>query len=159
MNPFYAATVALHVVVAVVGVGMLGAIPIVARAARMAAKTSGPSAPAGAPLDALFHWTRVSLATMAITGILLDVAVAGAFHTSTWFRASGALVVVLAVSHARARAAWRSAANASGASAAPGADATESARCAALSRVERLGWTMCATVALIAILMEVKPFQ
>lgn len=139
----YAPLVASHVIVAVVGIGLLGAVPLVARAARRAALTVPASA---ALLEPLLRATRWSLAVMALTGILLDVAVRGAFHSGGWFRASFALLVFVGFAHARARAGLRKAP-------APAADAA-----AALRRVERWGWAMCATVALIAALMEVKPF-
>ena len=139
----YVPVLALHVVVAVVGVGLFGAIPIVAGYARRAGVA--PAERAG-PLEPLFRSTRWSLAAIAVTGVLLEGASGGAFHESGWFRTSFALLVFLGFSHARARAALRA-----GLAAAAGPER-------ALRRVERWGWTMCVTVASIAVLMEAKPF-
>jgi len=78
---------------------------------------------------------------MALTGGLLDYAAGGGFHSSGWFRASVALFLLLAVMQARARAALR-----------------KGLASGTFRRVERWGWTMCATVVLIVVLMEIKPF-
>jgi hypothetical protein len=82
---------------------------------------------------------------MLVTGGLIDFSMAGAFHRTGWFRASIAVLLVIGFSHARARSALRS-------GLAPGGS-----REAALTRVERWGWAMCAAVALITILMQTKP--
>jgi hypothetical protein len=139
----YSTTLALHVVVAVVGIGLIGAIPLVARFARRAGEL--PSARSSL-LDALFRYTRLSLATMALTGGVLDFTVGGAFHSTGWFRVSVGLLLVAAFSHARARAALRKYL------------ASDSAVGPNLWYVERWGWAACATVALMAVLMEAKPF-
>ncbi len=143
MSP-YTVVVALHVVVAVVGVGLIGAVPIAARAARRVPEL--PSAYDGL-FGALFMLGRVSLATMLLTGAFLDYSAGGAFHASGWFRGSFALLLVAGFSIMRARSTLRGAAVAKG-----GPDA-------ALRRVERWGWAACTTVALIAVLMEAKPFR
>lgn len=138
----YVATLAIHGIVAVVGIGLLGAIPIAAASARRA----GPGAASQTLLEALFRYTRWSLAIMLVTGALIDFTVKGAFHESGWFRASFVLLFVVGFSHARARAALRQ-----GLTSGDDAQAT-------LRRVERWGWLMTATVTLIVVLMEVKPF-
>jgi len=134
----YAAVISLHVIVAVVGIGLLGAVPLVAAYGGRAGLA--PSATAGL-LESLLRYTRWSLATMALTGGLLDYAAGGGFHSSGWFRASVALFLLLAVMQARARAALR-----------------KGLASGTFRRVERWGWTMCATVVLIVVLMEIKPF-
>jgi hypothetical protein len=136
----YTVVVAIHVLVAVVGVGLIGAIPIAARVARRAADAGFARR---ALFDVLFRCTRVSLATMVLTGGFLDFSAGGAFHSRVWFRASVALLVVAVFALVRARAALHE----------------PSMTDAALRQVERWGWASCATVALMAVLMEVKPFQ
>jgi hypothetical protein len=69
-----------------------------------------------------------------------------------------ALFLVLGFSHARARAALRK-----GQGADPGNDDGDVSRDASrdeetLRRIERWGWTMYATVAVLAALMALKPF-
>jgi hypothetical protein len=137
----YRATLCFHVIVAILGIGLVAALPIAARLARRA------GADLGKPdlLAAVLRTTQWSLALMFLTGAAMDLEVGGAYHGSGWFRASVVLLVFLGFSHARARAALRK-------GMAPGG-----AWAPALRRVERWGWTMCATVALIAILMELKP--
>lgn len=139
----YTTSIALHVVVAIVGVGLLGAIPITASMARRAPGGVEVHAPL---LERLFTYTRASFIVMMLTGILLDFAARGAFHTSYWFRGGFLLLIFVAISHARARAALR-------AGLTKGGDAEK-----IFARVERWGWIMCGAVALIGFLMEVKPF-
>ncbi len=140
----YTASIALHVAIAVLGVGMLGAIPIVASFARRNGPALGLYT---GVLDLLFRLTRWGLAAVAITGALTDLAAGGAFHQSAWFRASVGLLILAAVAHARARAALRRSL------------ASDDAGREALRPVERWGWTTCAAVALIAVLMEAKPWS
>ncbi|APR79618.1 Hypothetical protein A7982_04965 [Minicystis rosea] len=137
----YTVMLALHVITAVSGAGLLGAIPIAARSARRA----GPSASSGATLEALLRYTRVSFFLLLATGAAIDFSVNGAFHGTGWFRASFALLVLVGFSHGRARAALKR-------GLAPTGDPE-----ASLRSVERLGYAMCAAVALIVVLMEVKP--
>ena len=142
---------ATHVIVAVAGIGLVGAVPIVARLARRGGQGLASKGPL---LDLLLRVTRWGLAIMAVTAALLDVAAGGAFHAAGWFRVSAALFVLLGFSHARARVALRK-----GQGAAPGhADADASRDEDTLRRIERWGWTMYATVALLAALMALKPF-
>jgi hypothetical protein len=127
----YACAIAVHVVVAVLAIGLVGAIPLTARLAR---QTAG----AAALLRALMRVLQVGLATMVLTGGLLDFAVAGGYHHMRWFRASMALLVFLGFSTGRARAALRR---------------------DELRGVERWGWAMCASVAAITVLMQLKPLR
>ncbi len=83
---------------------------------------------------------------MLVTGILIDVAAAGAFHEQWWFRGSAVLLVLTGVLNGRARRVVRRGL---------GPDA---GRDAALRGVERLAYGMSALIAAIAALMEVKPF-
>ena len=139
----YVATVALHAVVAVVGIGLLGAIPITASQARCSGVAASKSL-----LESLFRYTQWSLAIMLLTGVLLDFTAGGGFPTKVRGSALPSVSSLSFVCHARARRAFRR-------GLAPGGDAE-----AALRTVERLGWVMCAIVGLIvwlACCMEVKP--
>jgi hypothetical protein len=142
----YSVTIVLHVVVAVLGVGLIAAVPIAARLARRDRIAPGASY---ALFEALLRSTQVSLAIMFLTGALLDYAAGGAFHGTGWFKASVALFFFLGFSHARARATLRKG---------PASDLmSDAAGAETLARVERWGWVMCGTVAAIAALMEAKP--
>jgi uncharacterized membrane protein len=140
---WYAIAVVLHVVVAVLGVGPVGALAIVASCARRA----GTALPQAAIwITPLLRYTRFSLAAVLGTGIWIDVAAAGVYHHAWWVRLSAILVVVTFLFHRRATAAISRAVRGEGDSA------------AAFWRVERAAWAMCGTVALVTILMEAKPF-
>jgi hypothetical protein len=78
---------------------------------------------------------QLGLGAMLLTGILLDWSAAGGFHRMTWFQVSMAVLVVLGISLGRARAALRH---------------------HELRRVEQWGWAMCAAVAVVTLLMQVK---
>jgi hypothetical protein len=150
MIRLYAVAVALHVLVAVLGVGLVGAIPITARIARRytaamsGAGQAGQTGAVEAMLAILLLATQLAFLLMVITGVLLDVSMAGAFHRTAWFQVSIAVLLVVGLSHARARSALRNARR-------------EGARDAALGRVERWGIVMCVGVATVALLMQVKP--
>jgi hypothetical protein len=139
----FAVVLVAHVIVAVTGIGLVGAVPIVARLARRGRVDLASLRP---PLEVLLRVTRWGLAIMLLTGVLLDVTAGGAFHAAGWFRASGVLLVLLGFSHARLRSALRGAENARD-------DDTDGR----IKRIERWGWTMVATVALLAALMALKP--
>lgn len=138
----YSLAIALHVVVAVLGIGSLGAVPITAGFAR---RESIPLSVSAGVLGSLLRVTRWSLAVVTASGALLDFTVNGAFHTSVWFRASFLLVLFLGFSNALAARRLRK-------GLAAGVDAEETLR-----SVQRWGWTMTATVAVIVVLMEWKP--
>lgn len=121
----YVGSVALHVLTAVLVIGLVGAIPI-------AARTGGPERLLGVLLRA----TQIGFATMLLTGILLDVSADGNFHRTGWLKASVIVLVLVGFAHARARAALRQ---------------------RAFPSVERWGWIMCAGIAAITLLMQIKP--
>jgi hypothetical protein len=79
----YAVVRLVHVVVAVLGTGSIGAIAIVAHEAR-----AQPAGLRASPLQVLVRWATVSLALMLITGIGIDIEMRGAFHHALWFRGS-----------------------------------------------------------------------
>lgn len=140
----YAAAISIHIMVAVLGIGVVGAIPF---AARLARRNGAGLSTNATLLDTLLRPMRWSLAAMLVTGCLLDYAASGAFHSTAWFRLSVVLFVFLGFSYGRTRAVLRTGLAGDGAGE------------AALRRVERWGWIMCGTAALMAVLMEVKPFQ
>jgi hypothetical protein len=137
----YTALVCLHVVVAILGTGQVAALALGGGIARR--QKIAPAA-AAAWLRPVLFGLRVSLGTMFVTGVLLNLVADRAHEVWWWFRASAMLLVVTFVLHARARAALRRL------EVEPGD--------AALRRIERTGWSMCATVAIITVLMQAKPF-
>jgi len=136
-------TLSLHVLVAVLGVGTIGALPLAARGARRASVALGALAVWTRPL---LLTARLSLLLAFATGVLLDFLFQGAFHRAVWFRLAGLLVVLTAVCLARAKAAL--AGGLSGALAEP----------VALRRLEVWGFTCVIAVAAVVVLMAWKPF-
>jgi hypothetical protein len=134
VSHLYSSLLVIHVIVAILGVGSIASVAIVAATARRAGHASTQVLLTIAPL---LRYAVFSLAAMLVTGILLDLAAHGAFHESWWFRGSALLVVATGALHGFARRAMRA---------------------AALRRVEWIAYGMCALVAVITMLMEVKPF-
>ena len=143
MTSLFLPLLVLHVVIAVLGLGSILSVALVAATSRKA----GPSAvQVSAWLAALLRISAISLGAMLVTGILMDAAVAGAYHEWWWFRVSVMLLVLTGVLNGLAR-------RVVGRGLGPGAG-----RDAALRGIERLAYGMCALIAAIAALMEVKPF-
>ena len=143
MNSLYRLLVAAHAVAAVLGLGLITAVAI-------AASVAGRSRPAVnetlAWLRPLLRYSAFSLAAMLVTGVLLDVAVSGAWSRTWWFRGSVLLLIATGALHGRTRAiVCKDLSTGSG---------TE----AALLRVSRMAFGMCGLIAVITVLMEVKPF-
>ena len=132
-----------HVIVAVLGVGLVGALPIAARKARHAGLGLSALAVYVPPLALT---VRLSLFLAFSSGDLLYFAAHGEFLEAWWFRLSVLLVVVTALCLARANAALTR--GLSGEFDAP----------AVLRRIERWGFTSAIAVACIVVLMEWKPF-
>jgi hypothetical protein len=109
--------------------------------ARHADALAGTDAVLGTVLRAV----QLGLAAMLVTGVLLDTAVGGAYHSTGWFRASGVLFLAIAAAVGFARIAFRR-------SGAPGVTRRD-----ALARVERWGWVASVLVALVTIVMRTKP--
>jgi hypothetical protein len=140
---FFVPLLALHASTAVVGLGSILSVALVAAAARRA---GGGSAEASTWLRPLLRFSGISLGTMLVTGILMDIAAGGAFHEWWWFRGSVLLLVVTGVLHARARRSVRRGLE------------RDIERDATLRGIERLAYAMSALIAAITVLMEVKPF-
>jgi hypothetical protein len=138
----YAASLALHSLLSALAIGLFVLIPsiaLVARRERLAPALHTPL------LAWLLRAARVGLGLLVASGVLLDVTTHGIHRRSLWLRASLVALVCLMVAYTRTRAALRRV------QAASGSDG------AALRAVERWGWTMCASLALIMVLMRAKP--
>jgi len=139
----YTPVLVIHVLVAVLGLGSIASVAIMAGLARR----SGRGLPGVAEwLGPLLRWSAVSLAIMLITGVLLDVTAGGAFRRFWWFRGSGLLLLATGALHGQARRAVRR-----GSTQKDDSDIL-------LRRVARMGYGMCALIAAITVFMEVKPF-
>jgi hypothetical protein len=87
----------------------------------------------------------ICLAALLVTGILLDLVAHGAFRQSWWFRGSALLLIATGALHGWARRTVRTG---------TGKDIGS----VVLIRVQRIAYGMCALIAAITMLMEVKPF-
>jgi hypothetical protein len=143
MNILFIPTLVLHVLVAVLGLGSTASIAIVVASTR---RMRRDQAPLLLWLGPLLRWSALSLAAMLATGILLDLAAKGAFRASWWFRGSALLLIAAGAINGQARRIVRSWVP------------NQSNSDTLLLRVERLAFAMCAAIAGITILMEVKPF-
>jgi hypothetical protein len=143
MNHLYAPMLVVHVIVAVLGVGSIAAIALVAATAR---RVDDAAVQVSAWLAPLLRYSAFSLAVMLMTGILLDLAAHDAFRRSWWFRGSALLLVATGVLHGWARRAVRRGV------------ARNSGGTVTFRYVERIAYGMCALIAVITMLMEVKPF-
>lgn len=143
MSSLYWPVLVLHVLVAVLGLGSTASVAIVATTAR---KTGRGATDVVAAVRPLLRYSALSLAAMLVTGLLLDLAMNGAFHNWWWFRASVLLLVVTGALHGQASRAVRSELVSN--------DRTD----AVLRKVERLSYTSCALIGMITVLMELKPF-
>jgi hypothetical protein len=138
----YLVALLTHVLVAILGLGSVVSIGLMAKTARR----NGHAAEAAAWLRPLLRLSAFSLAGMLITGILMIVVAGGGFHGAWWLRASVLLLVVAGAINGRARRALR----------AQPADEHEAK--AVLWRVERMAYGMSSLIATITVLMELKPF-
>jgi hypothetical protein len=139
----YIAALLSHVLVAILGLGSVVAIALMAATAR---RTNQGVTNASTWLRPLLHLSAFSLAGMLISGLLLNYAAGGVFQKFWWMRASVILLVVTGAMHARARRALR----------AQPADEQEAKL--VLWRVERMAYGMSSLIATITVLMELKPF-
>lgn len=143
MSGLYTPALVVHVLVAVLGLGSIASVAVVAATARRAGRDPTEVLPWLRPL---LRYSAFSLAAMLVTGILLDLAAKGAFREAWWFRGSVLLLIATGVLHAQARRAVRL------------GGVKEASGDAVLRRVERIAYGMCALIVAITVLMEVKPF-
>jgi len=132
-----------HVLIAVLGLGSIASLAIVSATARKVGRSSAAVLPLLGPL---LRYGAFSLAAMLGTGILLDITAGGAFRASWWLRGSALLLVASGLLHAGVRRAVRRGL------------AGEDDGDLILRRVERIAYGMCALIAIIVVLMLVKPF-
>jgi hypothetical protein len=130
-----------HVLVAVLGLGSIVAVTIVATTARRVERGSTEALKWIAPL---LRCSTFSLVAMMPTGFLLNLTVDGAFGATWWFRGSVLLLIATNVLQALARRAVR--------------HGIANENNGDLRRVKRIAYGMGALIAVITALMEVKPF-
>jgi hypothetical protein len=143
MSRFYVPVLVVHVLVAVLGVGSIASLAVLAGTAQRSGRGSTDSS---AWLGPLLRYSAVSLGAMLATGALLDFVAGGAFHEAWWFRLSALMLVATGGLHAQARRTVRRGL------------AGEGVTAVTLRRLERIAYGMCALIGAIAVLMETKPF-
>ena len=130
----YALVRLAHVVIAVVGLGTITAIAVVARASR-------GTPPAG--VGRLAAWATICLALMLATGVTLDLVADRAFDEAWWFRIAVLSMVPAGAALGRIRGLARRWAAGEPEVGGP---------------IARTAWVASALVAWIAVLMELRPF-
>lgn len=137
--------VAVHVLVAILGLGGVMAIPIFGATALR--RSEGPAArEALAGLLPLIRFARAALGLMLITGISIELLAHGAHRREGWFLASLALLVGVGFSLSRVAGKVKATLEGTG------------ELQASLRGIRAWGWTVCLFVGLIAVLMQAKPF-
>lgn len=131
----------VHVLAAVLGTGTVAAVVWAARAAE---ESDTPLA--SSTFVALTKLAGAGLGLVLVTGIGIDLAARGIHHDGGWFRLSGALVVAAGILLARARSVARGVAE--------GRRERASLRTATL-----LSSVACAIVAVVVVLMELRPWS
>jgi len=133
----FMASLCIHVVAAILGLGQIGAIVVLA--------SPGAAAEGGrlSALPPLVRTTRWSLVAVLLSGALVEYASGGAFHGTWWFRASFVGVIALGAVNGRLGRVLQKSAPADG-------ERT-------LRGVARSAWLMCALTAGIAVLMTLRP--
>jgi hypothetical protein len=136
----YAVAISIHVVTAILGLGQVAAIAVVAGSAAVMSADS----PSWTALQRLVVGARSSLVVILLSGAFIEYVSGGAFHAAWWFRLSFfGLLALGACTGAVGRTLRRRAAL-----------GNERAR----QRVVLIAWVMCALTASIAVLMELKPW-
>jgi hypothetical protein len=131
----------VHAVTAVLGLGQVVGTAVLATAMRR----ENALAPAmQTALRRLVKGTTLALVLMLLSGALVEYASGGSFHDAWWFRIAFFQTLALGALNGLTRRALRRLDPA-----APGEP---------LRRVARSAWVMCALIAEITILMEVKPW-
>lgn len=142
MTNLHTLALVAHVLTAVLGLGSIVSVAVVSATARRAGGAAGVL-----PwLGPLLRYGTFSLAAVLATGVLLDLTAGGAFHAAWWFRGSALLLVASVLLHAWARRTVRRGLT------------KEDESDLVLRRVERIAYGTCALIAVIVVLMLVKPF-
>ena len=139
----YLVAVVAHVLVAILGLGSVVSVALIAATVR---RTGRGAADAAMWIRPLLRVSAFSLAGMLLTGITIIAAAGGGYHQAWWLRLSVLLLVVTGAMHGLARRALKKE---------PSND--QEARLV-LQRVERIAYGMSTLIATITVLMELKPF-
>lgn len=143
----YSFVVSLHVIVAILGLGPLMTLTVLTRrpASATAASRPVPPEPALRAFMRLLRVAQVSLGLMFVTGAILIARVHGAFGHQNWMVVSVALFLVLGGGTGLAQLLLKKALTGAGAA-------------VHLEQAHRALCALCFIVAVIAWLMESKPF-
>src|SRR5262245_58006407 len=140
---WYQVALAVHALVAVLGIGQVGAIAFLAGDAR----AGSDRLPAVlALIRRLGRVTSIGIGLMLLSGLVVMLPTRGAAGAQWWFRISFLLFLVLGFFHGQLMRALRTAS----------ASASDT-RVRALDRLRSIAWIMCGLVAVIVILMSSKP--
>jgi hypothetical protein len=137
----YEIAIVLHVIVAILGVGQVTGLTVVAAVAR---RSPPPSAAIWTALKRLARGASWSLLVMLLTGLWLEVLAGGVHGRSVWFPAAVVLFFVCGALLGMTQRSLRRGEVAGDAS--------------VLSGVATRGGIVCALVAIIAALMQLKPW-
>ena len=136
----YQLAISIHVVTAILGIGQIAGVAVLASSASV-------QAPVGAgtwtALQRLARGTAWSLVIMLLSGALLEYASGGTYHEEWWFRLSLICVLLLGAINGGSQRALRKRESVGGEQ--------------TLKGVVRSAWIMCAITAVVAVLMQVKP--
>jgi hypothetical protein len=140
----YQSSIAVHALVAVLGIGQVTSLAILAGQAR----ADGDRLPATlGVMRRLARVTSIGLGLMLLSGIGVMIPTHGAYGMAWWFRVAFVLFLVLGFFNGQLQRALRVASG-------PASPASA----AAVARLSTIAMTMCAIVAVIVILMAAKPF-
>jgi hypothetical protein len=136
----YQLGLAVHVVTAVLGLGQVTGLGVIASSA-----PTGPVVPATrTALRRLALGTTLAIALMMLSGVLIEYASGASFHETLWFRIGFFLLIALGALSGRTQRVLRKLES--------GNDG------GSLRAVARMAWAMCAIVTIATILMELKPW-
>jgi hypothetical protein len=140
----YQIALALHALVAVLGVGQVLALVVLASEAR----AGGDRLPVTLGLmRTLARIIGISLGLMLLSGIGVMIPTRGAYGAAWWFRIAFLLFIVLGAFNGMLQRALRVASG-----------PASSGSAAAVARISTLAWSMVGIVAVIVTLMAAKPF-
>jgi uncharacterized membrane protein len=143
---FYQIALATHALVAVLGIGQVLTILVLA----IDARAGNDHLPATLALMRLLaRIVGISLGLMLLSGIGVMIPTRGAYAQTVWFPIAFILFILLGAANGVLQGSLRRAS-------APASDANT--RGAALARLRTLAWTMCGIVVVIVTLMAAKPF-
>jgi hypothetical protein len=130
----YQLALALHTIVAVLGIGQVLGLVLLAQDARPGSNHLPVTL---AMMGKLARVMQISLGLMLITGIAVLIPTQFAYARAWWFRVAFLLFLVLGFFTGQLQRAVRT---------------------SAVARLSSIGWIMCALVVIIVTLMAAKPF-